>query len=188
MLLLRLGAGGMLAAHGAQKLFGSFDGPGIEGMSGYLESMGLKPGKSWATMAGISEFGGGALMALGLGGPLGPIALQGAMAAAIRRQHWKLPLFSASGGPESPLLYGLIGLAVGAAGPGRYSLDRALGVRTPRWLSLAAATAVGLGVALSEWQAAAANEPAAADEASTETPKGDDSEDVPNPDLSNAAG
>jgi uncharacterized membrane protein YphA (DoxX/SURF4 family) len=88
ILALRLGAGGLLAGHGAQKLFGSFQGPGLAGTAGWLESMGLRPGKAWAGLAGVSELGGGALTALGLGGPLGPIALQGAMATATRQAHW----------------------------------------------------------------------------------------------------
>src|SRR5688572_23388419 len=78
LLALRLTAGGLLAGHGAQKLFGAFGGHGLEGTAGWLESIGLRPGKPWATLAGLSEFGGGALTALGLGGPLGPVALQGA--------------------------------------------------------------------------------------------------------------
>ncbi|MEW6637937.1 MAG: DoxX family protein, partial [Actinomycetota bacterium] len=64
--VLRLVVGGFLAGHGAQKLFGSFGGPGIEGTSGFMESLGLRPGKPWAVLAGLSEFGGGTLTALGL--------------------------------------------------------------------------------------------------------------------------
>ncbi|MEU1691122.1 chorismate mutase, partial [Streptomyces hirsutus] len=36
LLLLRLGAGGALAAHGAQKLFGWFGGGGIEGTGQFM--------------------------------------------------------------------------------------------------------------------------------------------------------
>src|SRR5687767_13895981 len=58
LLGLRLTAGGLLAGHGAQKLFGKFGGYGLEGTAGWLESIGLRPGKPWATLAGASEFGG----------------------------------------------------------------------------------------------------------------------------------
>ena len=44
-LILRLAVGGLMAGHGAQKLFGSFSGPGIEGTSGFMEMLGLKPGR-----------------------------------------------------------------------------------------------------------------------------------------------
>lgn len=150
VLALRVGVGGLMAAHGAQKLFGSFDGPGLSGMAGWLESMGLKPGKAWAGLAGASEFGGGALTALGLGGPVGPIAMQGAMATAARQAHWQLPVFAASGGPEVPVLYSVAGAALALTGPGRYSLDRALGVRVPLSVALATGVGVAAGVALAE--------------------------------------
>ncbi len=34
-----------MAGHGAQKLFGSFGGYGLEGTGGFMESLGLAPGK-----------------------------------------------------------------------------------------------------------------------------------------------
>ena len=60
-LILRVVVGGLLAGHGAQKLFGAFGGPGLNGASGWMESMGLRPGRLWAGMAGGGEFGGGVL-------------------------------------------------------------------------------------------------------------------------------
>src|SRR5687768_16471179 len=120
ILALRVGAGGLLAGHGAQKLFGLFGGYGLEGTASWLESMGRLPGKSWAALAGLSEFGGGALMALGLGSPLGSIAMQGSMATATRRVHWGKPIWNSEGGAELPVLYSLAGLAVAVTGPGRF--------------------------------------------------------------------
>src|SRR5262245_15615338 len=79
LLILRLAVGGLLTGHGAQKLFGWFGGHGLEGTGGWLESIGFRPGKSWALLAGLSEFGGGALTSLGLLHPLGPLATLGAM-------------------------------------------------------------------------------------------------------------
>src|SRR4051794_27858971 len=70
LLVLRLAVGGLLAGHGAQKLFGSFDGPGFTKTAGHMEKMGLQPGHVWASMATAGEFGGGLLMALGLANPL----------------------------------------------------------------------------------------------------------------------
>jgi len=54
LLILRLTVGGMLAGHGAQKLFGAFGGPGLRSTAGWLESLGLRPGKPWALAAGAS--------------------------------------------------------------------------------------------------------------------------------------
>src|SRR5829696_3487972 len=70
LLALRLTTGGLMAGHGAQKLFGSFGGHGLKGTTGFMESLGLKPSKQWATLAGASEFGSGLLTALGFGGPI----------------------------------------------------------------------------------------------------------------------
>ncbi|MDP9487506.1 MAG: DoxX family protein [Actinomycetota bacterium] len=156
LLALRATAGGLLAGHGAQKLFGAFGGHGLQGTAGWLESLGLRPGKAWATLAGLSEFGGGALTALGLGGPLGPIALQGAMATAARQAHWNKPIWVTEGGAELPVLYSATGIALALAGPGRYSLDRALGLRVPAALSAVAATGVVAGVLLAERRTASA--------------------------------
>jgi putative oxidoreductase len=48
LLILRLTVGGLVAGHGAQKLFGWFEGAGIKGTSGWLESLGFRPGRPWA--------------------------------------------------------------------------------------------------------------------------------------------
>ena len=135
LLLLRLVVGGLLAGHGAQKLFGSFGGPGIEGVTGWLESMGLRPGRFWAWTAGGGEFGGGLLTLLGLGGPLGPIMMVSAMVTAAVRGHWGKPIWATAGGAELPLTNIAAGTALALAGPGRYSLDRLFGMKIPGWLA-----------------------------------------------------
>lgn len=164
LLALRVTAGGLLAGHGAQKLFGAFGGYGLEGTAGWLESIGLKPGKVWAGLAGASEFGGGMLTALGLGGPLGPIAMQGAMATAARKVHWNKPVWYTEGGAEVPLLFSASGIALGLAGPGRFSLDRLFGVRVPKTLVALALAGVAAGIVMAERAAA----PEQADEQQTE--------------------
>ena len=146
VLALRMTMGGLLAGHGAQKLFGSFEGPGLEGTAGWLESMGFKPGGKWAMMAGGSEFGGGVLTALGLLHPLGPIATVGAMGVATRHAHRGKPIWVTAGGAELPVTNMAIAVALSMVGPGRYSLDHMLGIRIPAGLSLLAAGAVVLGM------------------------------------------
>src|SRR5437764_14206932 len=74
LLVLRLADGGLLAGHGAQKLFGWFEGPGLKGTAGWLESMGLVPGTRWATAASASEFGGGVRSTLRFLRPVGSLA------------------------------------------------------------------------------------------------------------------
>lgn len=89
---MRLVAGGLLAGHGARKLFGSFGGHGLEGTSGWLESIGLRPGKQWALLAGTSEFGSGVLTALGLLSPLGSLGVLAPMATATGTAHRGKPI------------------------------------------------------------------------------------------------
>ncbi len=57
-MIVRVVLGGLMAGHDAQKLFGSFGGPGMESTTGFMEMLGLQPGRPWAVLAGISEFGG----------------------------------------------------------------------------------------------------------------------------------
>ncbi|MCZ4514812.1 DoxX family membrane protein, partial [Streptomyces sp. ActVer] len=55
LLLLRLGTGGVLAAHGTQKLFGWFGGGGLSGTGQFMESVGYAPGRASAAAAGLAE-------------------------------------------------------------------------------------------------------------------------------------
>jgi putative oxidoreductase len=134
-LILRLVLGGLLAGHGAQKLFGSFSGPGLQGTSGFMEMLGLKPGRPWAILAGLSEFGGGVLTLLGFLNPLGPLRVVGSMAMAATTAHKGKPIWVTEGGAELPLTNMAVATALILNGPGKWSLDRALGLSLPRWLA-----------------------------------------------------
>jgi putative oxidoreductase len=136
LLILRLIAGGLMAGHGAQKLFGWFGGGGLEGTAGMMEKMRLQPPKPWAILAGLSEFGGGLLTALGALGPVGPIGTISSMEMATLKAHWGKPIWVTKGGAELPLTNIGIALAVALLGPGKYSVDHALGLRVPRRLIL----------------------------------------------------
>jgi len=145
-LLLRLVIGGLLAGHGAQKLFGSFSGPGLEGTSGFMEMLGLRPGRPWAVLAGLSEFGGGLLTLLGFLNPLGPLGVIGSMAMATITAHKGKPVWVTEGGAELPLTNIAAATALILNGPGKWSLDRALGLSLPRWLAPLGLVAVILTV------------------------------------------
>jgi putative oxidoreductase len=146
LLILRVTVGGLLAGHGAQKLFGSFGGHGVEGTAGWLESMNLKPGRQWAFMAGLSEFGGGMLTALGALNPIGPIMALGAMLMATVKVHAGRPIWVTEGGAELPVTNMAAQAALILAGPGRLSFDGLLGIRIPRWFGLAALVATVIAV------------------------------------------
>src|SRR5919202_475949 len=134
-LVLRAVLGGLLTGHGAQKLFGHFNGPWLEGTSGFLETLGLRPGRPWAYLAGLSEFGGGVLTVLGFLNPLGPIGVIASMAMATTKAHWGRPIWVTEGGAELPVTNIAAATALILNGPGKYSLDRALGIRLPGWLA-----------------------------------------------------
>lgn len=144
LLVLRLVLGGLMAGHGAQKLFGVLGGYGLQGTAGWLESMGLKPGNRWAILAGGSEFAGGMLTALGFLNPLGPIGILGSMSMATAKVHWGKPIWVTSGGAELPVVYMAGATAIALAEPDTYSLDHALGIKLPSWV---VPVALGVGAA-----------------------------------------
>jgi putative oxidoreductase len=163
LLGVRLVTGGLLAGHGAQKLFGSFGGHGMKGTAGWLESIGMKPGGLWAAMAGASEFGGGLLTAAGLLSPVGPITMLAPMAMATRTVHADKPIWSTAGGPELPVINMAVATGLVMSGPGRFSVDSLLGVKLPFWLVaiVSVATAAGVYVGLSSREQPQASEEAA---------------------------
>jgi putative oxidoreductase len=152
LLASRLTVGLSYAAHGAQKAFGWFEGPGPQGAAGFMESLGLKPGEKYATTASYGELAAGALIALGLGGPLGPAILISGMVVAQESVHKKNGFFAAKGGIELGVLYAAAALTYASAGYGELSLDHALGLdgklRHPVLTTLALAGAVAAGYAV----------------------------------------
>ena len=140
MLLARVVFGSLMAAHGAQKLFGWFGGYGIAGTGGFFESLGFKPGRLFAAAAGFTEFVGGALLALGLLGPLGPAMIIAVMVVAMATVHWQKGVFAATDGIELPLLYAVAAAGLALTGFGAYSVDALLGLSWPAaviWVALA---------------------------------------------------
>jgi putative oxidoreductase len=152
-LIVRLAQGTLMAGHGAQKLFGSFGGPGLEGTSGFMEMLGMRPGRPWAYLAGLSELAGGVLTALGLLNPLGPLGIIGAMSMATRKAHWGKPIWVTEGGAELPVLNIAVSTALMIREPDRYSLDRILGIRLPAWVGPLGLVGIILTVLYSELEA-----------------------------------
>ena len=149
-MIVRVVQGSLMAGRGAQKLFGSFGGPGLEGTSGFMEMLGMRPGRPWAYMAGLSEFGGGVLTALGLLNPLGPLGIIGSMAMATRKAHWDKPIWVTEGGAELPVLNMALSTALMIREPDAFSLDRILGIRLPAWVGPVGLVGVILTVIYSE--------------------------------------
>ena len=147
LLLVRTVFGLVMAAHGAQKVFGWFGGYGLTGTGGFFEQLGFRPGKAFAAAAGLAELTGGLLFALGLLTPFAAALIVSVMVVAALAVHWQNGLFAQNNGIEVPLLYAVAAIAVALMGPGIYSADAQLGL-TAAWtpaitLGALAAGAVG---------------------------------------------
>nr|WP_262009590.1 DoxX family protein [Streptomyces sp. FIT100] len=149
MLLLRLAVGLIMAGHGAQKLFGSFGGPGLEATGKGFAAMGYEPGVFFAALTGISELLGGLGLAAGLLTPLAAAAVIGVLMNAMSVAP-QLSLWPA--GPPSfayPMLLSVAALTIAAVGPRRLSLDAFFPWRDGGWVPMAFALLLGgLGAAL----------------------------------------
>jgi putative oxidoreductase len=128
LLVLRVVLGVIFAAHGAQKLFGSFGGPGLKGTAGFHGQLGIKPPFLMAVFAGLAEFVGGMLIAVGFLTPLAAVALILTMAVAVFTVHLKNGFFSMNGGYEFNLALAGMALTLLLTGAGALSLDAALGI------------------------------------------------------------
>lgn len=118
LLLLRIAVGSIFAAHGAQKLFGVFGGPGLAGM---VETMG-----PLAYPVTIGEFFGGMGLLVGFLCRFSAASLIAIMLGAIAMVHGKNGFFLSDGGFEYN--WALIGLLapILIAGPGRFFIGRFL--------------------------------------------------------------
>src|SRR3954463_9112999 len=85
--LLRGLIGGLFIGHGTQKLFGWFEGPGLEGTTGMMEKLELRPARRHALLAGAAEAGGGLLLSLGALTPLATLMVTGSAATPLRQAH-----------------------------------------------------------------------------------------------------
>ena len=135
-------------AHGAQKLCFLFGGRGLTATARWMEVRGYRPGIVFALLAGMSLIVGGAGIALGLGGPIGPACVMCAMVVAASITA-SAGFFAQNQGAESALTYAALAALFAYAGYGRFSLDAVFGLaaRWPQWEPTAAlAAALGVGM------------------------------------------
>jgi putative oxidoreductase len=146
----RLAVGGAMAAHGAQKALGWFDGQGPEKAAKMMHDLGFRPGTTYGLLAAWNEVASGALIALGLGGPIGPSMLVSGLIVAQSSVHAQNGFFAQKNGIELPFLYSAAALTFAATDFGALSLDAVLGTRKPlrHPYLLALALAGGVGGAL----------------------------------------
>ncbi|MCY1272120.1 putative oxidoreductase MhqP [compost metagenome] len=121
--ILRITTGLTFMAHGSQKLFGAFGGPGLQGMGQWLESLGVTPGYLMATLAGSAEFFGGLALVIGLLVRPAAVVLIFTMGVAIFSVHIGNGFFITNNGYEYALTLLMISVALLISGAGRFSLD-----------------------------------------------------------------
>lgn len=115
--------------HGARRLFGWFDGPGLHQSAQYFaDTAHLHPGMLFAVLSGLIEFGGGIALAFGLFSRLAGAAIFGDMMMAIITVTWANGINATGGksGYELNLALGVLALVVAIFGAGRFSVDALL--------------------------------------------------------------
>lgn len=142
LLLIRFLLGGLVAAHGLQKITHLFGGRGLAGGTEEFRNDGFRGGRFTALLGGGSQTGGGLLLATGLLTPLGVAMVVGSMTVAA---SVKLPkgLWVQQDGMEYPLVLILGATAIGLTGPGAWSLDR---VASINWFPATGIAASAAGV------------------------------------------
>lgn len=147
MLLVRLALGPMLVLHGWNKVFGA---GGLAGTTRWFASLGLRPARVHARVAAAAEIGAGLLMTLGLFTALAAMAFVGLMLVAAFTDHRGKGYFVFKGGWEYTLLVAMVAVGVAIIGPGRWSLDEALGLDLsgPAWAAVATVGGVVAAVGL----------------------------------------
>ncbi len=126
LLILRLVIGGIFAAHGAQKEFGWWGGPGPIAWRSNIERMGIRPAVFWAPLSVAGELVGGLLLVLGLAMPVATALLVAQSIVIIGHAHLTKGFWNRSGGIEFPLALVAGVVALLGTGPGSISLDAAL--------------------------------------------------------------
>ena len=157
LLLLRLAVGLTLAAHGTQKLFGWFGGPGLSATGQFFTVLGFPPGRRHALMAALGETVGGALLVAGFATPVAGAVVVSVMLVAVVTVHLSKGFFAQNGGYEYPFVLAVAALALAFIGPGSLSLDAIVGFERSGALWGIAALLAGLaggGTALLEWHKA----------------------------------
>ena len=149
LLVLRLVFGIFLAYHGYNKVFGA---GGLAGTARWFGSIGMRWPLWQARLAATTEVGAGLLFAAGLITPLAAAGIIGVMVVAIVVEHWKVGffIFKPNQGWEYCASIAVTALVIGITGPGRWSLDHAIGLHFTGWSSALIAGAAGVGGAAAQ--------------------------------------
>jgi putative oxidoreductase len=152
LLVLRLGLGVVFLGHGLQKL-GWFPGGGyptsMSEQKAFLVNFGYSSPSLMAWLLTVTEIVAGVSLLLGLLTPLGSAAVIGIMWQFVAGLQWGGGLFgnSTTGGFEQSLIGLVAAVALAYVGPGRLSVDHALGLKLSglRWGSIGVALGIVVG-------------------------------------------
>ena len=127
---IRLGLGAVMIAHGAQKVLGSFNGPGFKTfIAANTPFSFMRPTWLWLGAAALSELVGGLLVAFGLLTRVGAFFIACTMLTAVIGVHWVGGFFASNRGYEYPLSLLAMSVALIIAGGGQASVDKVLSGR-----------------------------------------------------------
>ncbi|MFD5065349.1 DoxX family protein [Streptomyces sp. NPDC058394] len=142
LLLLRLAVGLLIAGHGVQKVSHRLGGHGIEGGAAEFRGDGFRGGQLTAAAAGFGQITAGLMLMAGALTPLASTIAAGVMTVAITVK-WHNGLWVQNDGYEYPLVLITVPATLTLTGPGRWSVDRAIGLLP--WAPWWTVAAVGLG-------------------------------------------
>ncbi|MEV7038454.1 DoxX family protein [Amycolatopsis sp. NPDC051061] len=146
--VLRAVIGGTMIAHGVRHA------RTLDGTAGWFSSIGFREPRLQAVASAVVEVGAGAALVAGAATPLAASAVVGTMGVAARTVHLPNGFFVLNEGYEFVLNLGAASVALAALGPGRFSVDRALGLDGRLSGAQRAALAAGLGLAAAAAQLA----------------------------------
>ncbi|HED66188.1 MAG TPA: DoxX family protein [Planctomycetes bacterium] len=119
LLIVRLALAAVFVFHGTQKMFGWFDGPGLDGTAAWMASVGLPLPKVSAILAGSTETLGGLALLLGVLARTASVLLALTMAVAATTLEG---FDSQAGGMEYPLVLLSVLVLLATTGAGRLSV------------------------------------------------------------------
>lgn len=156
LLVLRLAVGLILIAHGLQKAFGLWGGPGFDGWQDSLTEMGFKYADILTYVATGGQIAAGVLLVLGL---FTPVAGAGALAylvtgllaeAMAAHEEARLSAFLTDG-HEYHVFFAVAVAVIILVGPGRYGFDAARGWSRRPFVGSFVALIVGIGAGVAVW-------------------------------------
>jgi putative oxidoreductase len=147
-IMLRAAIGGTMIAHGMRH------GRTLAGTAGWFGSIGFRQPKVQALASTAVEVGAGTALVAGAATPLAAAAVVGTMAVAGYTVHRPNGFFVVKDGYEYVGNLAVASVALAALGPGRFSVDHALGVDDWATRPRRAILAAGLGLAVAAGQLA----------------------------------